>query len=443
MSHRVRDDTWDEIRGRLAECGGGQAEFEALDAVMSRRRFFGLTGGSGAALALAGLGVGSESALSGLFGRGMIPVAWAQEAGSASEIAGKPGMVVHISRPIAGEFPPHMLDDDVTPTERHFVRNNAAVPQRAEDLDLTGWKLTIDGEVDRTLELSLDDLKNMPSVSLPLLIECGGNGRSMFEPSVRGTPWGRGGVACSNWTGVRLNDLLERAGLKGSAKYTAHYGEDVPIGMTQPFSRGVPIDKAMDPHTLVAYKMNGKPLDPMNGFPVRLVVPGWIGSCSQKWLTRIWIRDQVHDSEKMSGYSYRMPSHPVEPGSRPPESDMEIATSWIIKSLITRPAADAPVVVGKKLSVAGHAWAGESRVDKVLISTDFGIHWTAARLKAPPNRFAWYRWESEVSFARQGYYEIWARGFDDQGSAQPFRQPWNPKGYLSNVIHRLPIHVKA
>lgn len=443
MDHEDRSYTCDEIRRRLADGGGARSDLDAFDTVMSRRRFFGLTGRGGAVLALAGLGAGADSAVTGLFCRGMIPVAWAQEASSASQVPGKPGMIVHVSRPIAGEFPPHLLDDDVTPTERHFVRNNSAVPQRAEDRDPKGWKLKIDGEVNRTLELSLDDLKKMPSVSLPLLIECGGDGRSLFEPHVRGTPWGRGGVACSKWTGVRLKDVLERAGLKASAKYTAHYGEDVPIGLTQPFSRGVPIDKAMEPHTLVAYEMNGQPLDPLNGFPVRLVVPGWIGSCSQKWLTRIWIRDRVHDSEKMSGYSYRVPANPVEPGSRPPESDMVIATSWIIKSLITRPAADASVAVDKKLSVAGHAWAGERKVAKVLISTDYGVEWTKTRLTDPPNPYAWYRWETDVSFPRKGYYEIWARASDDRGSAQPFRQPWNPKGYLSNVIHRLPVHVKA
>jgi DMSO/TMAO reductase YedYZ molybdopterin-dependent catalytic subunit len=197
----------------------------------------------------------------------------------------------------------------------------------------------------------------------------------------------------------------------------------------------------MEEHTLVAYRMNGQPLHALNGYPVRVVVPGWIGSASEKWLERIWIRDQVHDSAKMTGYSYRTPKYPVVPGSRPPKEDMKILTAWQIKSLITAPAADSKFAAGKAIPVRGHAWAGEDEVDKVLISTDYGINWKDAKLTAPSNKYAWYHFDSEVAFDGKGYYEIWARAFDKQGNAQPFRQPWNPKGYLGNVIHRVPVLV--
>ena len=163
----------------------------------------------------------------------------------------------------------------------------------------------------------------------------------------------------------------------------------------------------------------------------------------QKWLTRIRLLDRVHDSATMSGYSYRVPSYPAAPGVKPPEEDMRIATAWIVKSLITRPQANLDIRAGDAVQVGGHAWAGENRVQRVLVSTDFDITWQEASLAAPANRYAWYHWQADLTFRNRGYYEIWARAFDDTGSAQPFSQPWNPKGYLGNVIHRVPILVAA
>lgn len=437
-----RDDlTWERLRGILTEGGARPADLERFDIIVSRRTLLGLAGLGGAWAALSQFGGGKAKLLTGLFNRGMIPVAWAQEADQRAQVPGKPEMIVHNSRPVNGEFPPHLLDDDITPSERHFVRNNGFVPERARNHAPQGWKLTVDGEVDRRLELTLDDLQRMPSVTFSLLIECGGNGRGLFQPGVRGNPWKYGAVACSEWTGVRLRDVLNGAGLKSTAVYTAHYGEDPQIGGQPPFSRGVPVDKAMEEHTLIAYKMNGSDLNALNGYPVRLVVPGWVGSCSQKWLTRIWVRDREHDSPKMTGFSYRVPAYPVAPGTRPPESDMVIATSWIIKSMITRPAAESRFAGGEAIRVAGHAWAGEKEVARVLVSTDYGLGWKEARLTPPASKYAWYRFETAVSFPGKGYYEIWARAFDDEGNSQPFRQPWNPRGYLGNVIHRVPVLV--
>lgn len=437
---RHSDLTWEELRARVREGGAPPEVLDRFDEIMSRRRFFGLVGRGGAAAALAGFGAGTAAVVDGLFGAGLIPVSWAQEAEQA-EIEGKPGMTVHNTRPINGEFAPHLLDDDVTPTKRHFVRNNALVPDRARNRDPQGWVLKIDGEVDRPLELSLSDLEAMPAVTLPLMVECGGNGRANFDPPVRGNPWDRGAVGCAEWTGVRLRDILEQAGLKDTAVYTGHYGEDPPIGQAEPFSRGIPIDKAMEEHTIVAYKMNGAPIDPLNGYPARIVVPGWIGSASQKWVNRIWVRDQVHDSAKMTGYSYRVPAYPVVPGSRPPEEDMVIATSWVIKSMITRPEPEKKLRPYEHLTVRGHAWAGDGFVEKVEVSTDYGQHWHTAELREPPNRYAWYTWETRTQFPGKGYYEIWARAYDTEGNRQPIRQPWNPKGYLGNVIHRVPVLV--
>lgn len=407
----------------------------------SSRRHFLATIGKGAALAGLGIfGAGSDAAVRGLFGRGLIPAAWGE---GEQNLLPKPDMIVHSEQPFNGEFAPHLLDDDITPTARHFVRNNSSIPAHARSGDLHDWKLTIDGEVHKELSLSMDDLIRFPQVTMQVVLECAGNGRSLFTPKVDGTPWIRGAVGCSEWTGVRLRDVLKAAGLKETAVYTGNYGADQPIGSGEPFSRGIPIEKAMDEHTLITLKMNGEDLPAAHGFPARLIVPGWIGSAMQKWLNRIWVRDRVHDSEKMSGYSYRIPTYPPTPGSKPPQNDMVIATSGTIKSLITKPQSKASVKVGTPVNVRGHAWAGENEVDKVYTSTDFGIRWQATRLIQPANRYAWYHWETEITFGSRGYYEIWARAFDDKGNAQPFTQPWNPKGYLGNIIHRVPVTISA
>ena len=405
------------------------------------RRDFLATIGKGALLAsLSMFGAGCEAVDRGLLGRGLTPIVLVE-----AQAAGLPksDMLVHSERPFNGEFAPHLLNNDVTPTARHFVRNNNGIPERAVKQDLHGWKLVVDGEVHKELALSMDDLARFPQVTMEVVLECAGNGRSLFSPQVSGTPWQRGAVACSEWTGVRLRDVLQTAGLKPTAVYTGNYGGDVPNDGSEPFSRGIPIEKAMDEGTLIALKMNGETLPAAHGFPARLIVPGWIGSAMQKWLNRIWVRDKVHDSEKMSGYSYRIPAYPIAPGDKPSVEDMRIATAWRVKSLITRPEPNLEFGAGVPIQVGGHAWAGENRIDKVMVSTDFGLRWQETQLIPPSNRYAWYHWETELTFTNRGYYEIWARAYDDTGASQPFTQPWNPKGYLGNVIHRVPVSIIA
>ncbi|MEZ5954709.1 MAG: sulfite oxidase [Hyphomonas sp.] len=376
--------------------------------------------------------------------RGMRLLAEAQE-GTGAMPEGKEGLTILGDRPINMETPPHLLDDDVTPAKHFFVRNNGLPPDVEGVTDET-WKLTIDGEVERPLELSIADLKrDFEPVTLRLFVECAGNGRKFYRPAASGNQWTFGGVSCADWTGVRLKDVLERAGVKKSAVYTGHYGADTHLSgdpSKEAISRGVPIEKALDPHSMIAWSMNGEDIPYLNGYPLRLMMPGYPGSCSQKWLTRIWIRDQVHDGQKMQGQSYRLPAYPVAPGTTVPDEDMKIIEGLPIKSLITFPQTGTRKKLGGPITVRGHAWCGEADVAKVDVSLDFGETWTQAELAPAPNRFSWRRFTAAITPPQQGYYEIWARATDTNGKSQPATTPgWNPHGYNNNMQHRIAVFV--
>ncbi len=373
---------------------------------------------------------------------GIIPAAFAEGLEDVV-IEGKDGLVVLNDRPMNAETPPHLLNDDVTPTQRHFIRNNGIPPT---EVSPETWTLTIDGLVDKPMTLTIEDLKkNFEVVEQQLVVECGGNGRAFFEPPAKGNQWTYGAVACSNWTGVRLADVLKAAGVKDGAVYTAHYGADKHLSGKEgklPISRGLPIEKAMGSENLIAFAQNGQPLHPMNGAPLRLVVPGWPGSCSQKWLNRIQVRDQVHDGPKMTGTSYRVPNRPVAPGEKVDKEDFVIIERMPVKSLITSPQTNSEIT-GKEVLVRGHAWSGDRKVNNVQLSNDFGATWIDAELEEPANPGAWQTFNAKVTFPQPGYYEVWAKATDDQGISQPFAIAWNPKGYLNNSFHRVALVVKG
>ncbi len=363
-------------------------------------------------------------------------------------LEGKDGLTVLNDRPVNAEPPAWLLDDDVTPISRHFVRNNGIVPDAAREMDASDWSLTIDGEVEAPLTLSLDELKSrFEPVTYQLQLECGGNGRAGFEPPARGNQWTLGAVGCSNWTGARARDVLAAAGLKESAMYTGYYSRDThPSGDPEKavISRGAPIWKMVEPHTLIAYEMNGEPIPYWHGFPVRIVAPGWPGSVSGKWLARIWARDQVHDGKKMTGKAYRTPGYPVEPGEKIPDEDWRIIESMPVKSLITYPMTGTALGVDTRtMEVRGHAWAGDNEVSRLDITYDFGTTWQRAELDPPSNRYAWQNWRARVRFPGKGYYEVWARATDDAGRMQPFGVTWNAKGYLNNSMHRISVTVPS
>src|SRR5262245_11855322 len=278
------------------------AEVFGRKAAIGRRGFLG-----GAGLVAMGAAVGGAIPFAGSMPGGLIPAALAQSAPAsppaapaASAAKGPtylnfPGksdkLVVLGERPLVAETPEQLLDDDTTPTDKFFVRNNGPTPEPAGNPD--AWKIVIDGEVNQKLELTLGELKSrFRPVTQRLVLECGGNGRSYFTPQARGNQWTNGGAGCAEWTGVPLADVLRAAGVKPSAVFTGHYGADRSLAdpTKDALSRGVPMNKAMDANNLIVFAMNGQPLSHIHGGSVRLVIPGWPGSVSSKWLTRVWVR---------------------------------------------------------------------------------------------------------------------------------------------------------
>ncbi|MBT8234626.1 MAG: sulfite oxidase [Bacteroidia bacterium] len=354
------------------------------------------------------------------------------------------GMQVLNDKPWNIEAAAHLLDDDVTPNRFMFIRNNGLIP---ENIDVEKWTLTIDGEsVISPKTYTLAELKNkFPSYTYQLTLECGGNGRSEFDPPAKGNQWTIGAVSCAQWTGVRLKDVLEDVGIKNDAKYVGYHAADLHLSRDpekEPISRGAPMAKALQDETLLAYAMNGEDIPLAHGHPLRLVAGGWPASVSGKWVNRISVRNKVHDGPKMGGTSYRVPCSPVAPGEKVKDEDMCIIESMPVKSLITYPKTGAMISQNKTLEIRGHAWAGELNVRSVSYSIDFGATWQECQLDAPPNRLAWQRFSASMKFPEKGYYEIWARATDSNGESQPMVLPgWNPKGYLNNASHRIAVKV--
>lgn len=388
---------------------------------------------------LAGL-VGTEIVFAENMPQNHVPLAFDEG------LVGKhPDMIVLSDKPWNVETPPHLLDDAVTPIERMFIRNNGLVPE--EKIDPKAWTLTIKGEsVKAPKTYTLSELKTkFKTYTYQLVLECGGNGRSGFVPQTSGNQWDQGAVSCAEWTGVRLKDILNDVGLKDDAVYIGYYGKDLHPSRDPSkvvISRGVPIKKALEDETLVAWAVNGQDLPLMHGFPLRLVIGGWPASVSGKWLHTIAIRNKEHDGAKMDGQSYRVPRQPISPGEKLAETpeNFRIIESMPVKSLITYPKSGAMIDLGKTLSLRGHAWAGDVGIKEVQVSVDYGATWQKANVQLPKNRLAWQHWSAQIQLPKKGYYEVWARATDTNGITQPMVIPaWNPGGYLNNACHRIAV----
>jgi DMSO/TMAO reductase YedYZ molybdopterin-dependent catalytic subunit len=415
---------------------------------VNRRGFLG-----GAGLAAMGAAVGGSIPFAQNIPGGLVPAAFAQTPATPPGEPVKKGpiylnfpgksekLVVIGERPLVAETPEHLLDDDTTPIDKFYIRNNGQIPDQAANADT--WKIRIDGEVNNKLELTLGDLKSrFPQVTQRMVLECGGNGRSFFTPQARGNQWTNGGAGCAEWTGVRVADVLKAAGLKPSAVFSGHYGADPHLSgdpERAAISRGVPIKKLMDENNLIVWAINGQPLQNIHGFPVRLVIPGWPGSVSNKWLTRIWIRDKRHDGQGMGGFSYSVAIKPMVPGDKGDPKNFTDLESMPVRSIITNLADGSRLAPGtREIALRGASWAGDNTVKQVDISIDYGATWQPAQLQSPNNPYDWQRWTATVKLPSEGYYEIWTRGTDSHGAMQPHVAGfWNPQGYGANPMHRI------
>ena len=332
------------------------------------------------------------------------------------------GLVIRNARPLDAEAPLSALVTSETSLDHFFVRSHFGPPTQLP----LAWTLSIDGQVQRSVTLTLDEIRKLGAQTRAVTLECAGNGRGLFQlPKTSGVQWEYGAVSTATWTGVPLKALLERAGL---AERAAHLWMEAldhsPIGSVPKFLRSIPRDVALG-DAFVAYEMNGRAIPLLHGGPLRLVVPGWFGMASTKWLTHVHAMPVESDNFYMSrGYRY---------------ADGSAVTTMRAKSVIAEPLAGQRVRAGR-LTMRGQAWSGADAVRAVEVSVDGGSNWRAARLLSVAQPGAWRSWEAEFD-VRPGAALLMARATDATGAVQPMQAAANPGGYGNNSIHQVPIHV--
>jgi DMSO/TMAO reductase YedYZ molybdopterin-dependent catalytic subunit len=349
-----------------------------------------------------------------------------------------PGRIVRQKVPLNVEFQFAALSGWLTPNDQFYIRNHFPTPR----LDGSAWGLTVGGAVDNPLRLSLDDLRALPPVTLTAVMECAGNGRVFYEPAKEGLQWQAGAVGNAAWTGVRLRDVLERAGVRQEAVEVVLVGGDRGVidggkKTASPgpiaFARSLPLAKAMSDAVVLAYEMNGEPLTPDHGFPLRAVVGGWFGMAWVKWLAEIRVVERPFLGYWQARDYFRWDRSQGEPALVPLES-MEV------KAQIARPVQGATVTVGRPVRIVGAAWSGEARIAQVLVSTGDDA-WREAALLDPEADYAWRLWEHAWVPPQAGVYCLRCRAIDAAGNVQPDTQQPDRESYVANWS--IPVEVNA
>jgi len=348
-------------------------------------------------------------------------------------------LIVLSPRPPQLETPFDVFDGDaLTPNDAFFVRwHLAAIPQ---SVDAASHRIAVTGAVERPLSLSLDDLAKMPTAEVVAINQCSGNSRGFFAPRVPGGQWANGAMGNARWTGVRLRDVLDRAGLKASAKQVQFNGLEKPVlAVTPAFKKSLDVDVARGDDVIVAYLMNGRPLPLLNGYPVRLVVPGWYATYWVKMLSGITVLDRDDDNFWMKT-AYRIPATPnasVEPGAT------GFATVPIgkmnVRSFATNVADGASLAAGT-IALRGIAFDGGSGIARVEFSTDAQATWHEAALEPEMGKYGFRRWNARWD-AKPGTYAIAVRATANDGSVQSNASIWNPGGYMRNTIETYKVTV--
>ncbi|HXO64838.1 MAG TPA: molybdopterin-dependent oxidoreductase [Steroidobacteraceae bacterium] len=382
--------------------------------------------------------------LAGLTGRGGLARAAASgtDVDPLATLPGKRPLIRHAFRPPNYETPLADLVPAFTRNDAFFVRYHLAV---IPVVDPRTWRLQVGGPGARQpLVLSLPELKRgYPRVSLAAVNQCSGNRRGLFTPRVPGVQWGNGAMGNAEWRGVRLRDVLAKAGVGADAVEVAFNGADAPVLPATPdFLKSIPIERALDENTLIAFEMNGAPLPHWNGAPARLVVPGWTGTYWVKHLTEIRIETQPFQGFWMKS-AYRIPTG-VFPGARfltqeTPENTP--ITEMLVNSLITSHVPGARLARGAPAALAGKAWDGGSGIAAVEISTDGRRTWREATLGRDLGRFAWREFRLPVDTSSAGTREFAVRARGGNGAQQPDALIPNPGGYHDNIVQTLTLEV--
>ncbi|MBA2539461.1 MAG: sulfite oxidase [Deltaproteobacteria bacterium] len=372
---------------------------------------------------------GSLAALAGVHLRAPT-LAWAKEA----------GLYELTARPANYESTRNTFTTRITPLDRFYIRNHFDLPVGDAKTLASTWKLEVRGLAAKPQAFTLFDLTRLTQHTVEAVLQCAGNGRGLFTPRVPGVQWRYGAMGNAEWTGVRLADLLTIVKPDKAAKHLELRGLDKPvIEKTPPFIRGIPIEKALHPDTIVALQMNGKPLSLQHGFPARLVVPGWVGDDWMKWLSTIDLRaDEPTAFYYATGY--RFPTTPGAPGAPVPPEQMKPMTKLVVKSQLAT-VSDGDVIAPGTHELVGVAFSGEARIKSVDITVDGGTTWQPAKLEADSDygfRVFRHPWE-----AKPGKVTIAARATDATGATQPAKPIWNPAGYLYNAIEFVSVEVRS
>ena len=353
----------------------------------------------------------------------------------------KTDLILMTSRPPQLETPMTYFDRAITPNEAFFVRYHTfPVPT---GVDLGTWRLRVTGLVERPLELSLEDLKTrFPKAAVTAVTQCAGNSRGRFSPRVLGGEWGDGAMGNAEWVGARLRDLLAAAGVRRGAVQATFEGLDKPAFPSVPqFVKSLDVRRVMeDPDVIVAYQMNGRELPMLNGFPARLVVPGWYATYWVKNLSEIAVVDHVFEKFWMKP-AYRIPDTPcgcVEPGTAP-KSTVPIHR-MTVRSFIVAPPSGARVAAGRPVTLKGIAFDGGYGVREVQVSDDAGATWRRAQLGPDLGRYSFREWSAVWTPPGAGDYTLMVRALNAIGESQGSEPLWNPAGYLRNVVEHCGVH---
>jgi sulfane dehydrogenase subunit SoxC len=332
-------------------------------------------------------------------------------------------------------LPLEALREPLTPAGLHYLLIHYDIPA----VDPDAWRLEIDGAVAHPLSLSLRDLRERDGVTLPVTLECAGNGRALLEPRPLSQPWLAEAIGTAEWTGVPLAALLAEAGLRDDAAEILFTGLDRGIegGIEQCYQRSLPIAEALGPDALLAHGMNGAPLPSQHGFPLRLVIAGWYGMAHVKWLSRITALTEPFDGFQQSvGYRmYTADGVAGEPVTRIMPRSLTVPPG--IPDFFTR----TRFVDAGPCRLTGRAWSGWGAITRVEVSIDGGGSWADASLDEPLGERAWRGWSFEWD-ARPGVHVISSRASDAAGNVQPLEPPWNLKGYANNAVERIPTTVR-